>query len=124
MRALHPSGILAPLTIGERTKPVPIHERYPAELELRASGGHRARVAPGARPHRRRDRAGGPEAGRALRVAATRSRDTRPMPASAPRLTNDERKRMLELERENRDLRRPNEMAGSTGGRNELCELL
>jgi len=41
-----------------------------------------------------------------------------------PGLTTDERKRILELERENKDLRRANEMAASTGGRNELCVLL
>ena len=39
-------------------------------------------------------------------------------------LTTEERARMKELERENRELRRANEMAGSTGGRNDLCELL
>src|SRR5664280_540592 len=39
-------------------------------------------------------------------------------------LTSEERVRMRELERENRELRRANEMAGSTGGRNDLCEPL
>ena len=38
--------------------------------------------------------------------------------------TTDERERLKVLERENRELRRANEMAASTGGRNELCELL
>jgi transposase len=41
-----------------------------------------------------------------------------------PGLTTDERGRMKELERENKELRRANEMAVSTGGRNELCEVL
>jgi transposase len=41
-----------------------------------------------------------------------------------PGLTTDERQRMKELEKENKELRRANEMAVSTGGRNELCELL
>jgi transposase len=41
-----------------------------------------------------------------------------------PGLTTDERVRMKELERENFELRRANEMAASTGGRNELCVLL
>ena len=39
-------------------------------------------------------------------------------------LTTDERARLKALEKENRELRRANEMADSTGGRNELCELL
>src|SRR5664280_479756 len=39
-------------------------------------------------------------------------------------LTSEERVRMRELERENRELRRANEMADSAGGRNDLCELL
>ena len=39
-------------------------------------------------------------------------------------LTTEERRRMAELERENRELRRANEMADSTGGRNDLRELL
>ena len=30
---------------------------------------------------------------------------------------------MRELEQENRELRRANEMADSSGGRNEFCEL-
>src|SRR5829696_2103893 len=34
-----------------------------------------------------------------------------------PGVTTDERERMRELERENRELRRANEMAESTGGR-------
>ena len=38
--------------------------------------------------------------------------------------TTDERSRLKALEKENRELRRANEMADSTGGRNELCELL
>jgi transposase len=41
-----------------------------------------------------------------------------------PGLTTDERERLKVLERENFELRRANEMAASTGGRNELCELL
>ena len=41
-----------------------------------------------------------------------------------PGLTTDERARMKELEREHFELRRANEMAGSTGGCNEFCELL
>jgi transposase len=39
-------------------------------------------------------------------------------------LTTEERARMKELEREVRELRRANEMAGSTGDRNDLCEPL
>src|SRR5664279_3055262 len=39
-------------------------------------------------------------------------------------LTSEERERMKLLERENRELRRANEMADSAGGRNDLCELL
>jgi transposase len=38
--------------------------------------------------------------------------------------TTDERQKLKELEREVRELRRANEMAGSTGGSNEFCELL
>jgi len=38
-----------------------------------------------------------------------------------PGLTTDERARIRALERENRELRRANEMAGSSGGRNDLC---
>jgi transposase len=41
-----------------------------------------------------------------------------------PGLTTDERARMEQLERENKELRRANEPAGSGGGRNEFCELL
>jgi transposase len=39
-------------------------------------------------------------------------------------LTTDEKARLKALEKEVRELRRANEMADSTGGRNELCELL
>jgi transposase len=39
-------------------------------------------------------------------------------------VTTEDRNRMRELERENKELRRANEMADSTGGRNELCKLL
>ena len=39
-------------------------------------------------------------------------------------LTTSERERLKQLERENRELRRANEMAHSDGGRNERCELL
>src|SRR5665647_1884009 len=38
-------------------------------------------------------------------------------------LTTEERARMKELERENRELRRANEMAGSSRHRNESCEM-
>ncbi len=38
-----------------------------------------------------------------------------------PGLTTDERTRLRELERENRELRRANAMAGSGGGSNDLC---
>ena len=41
-----------------------------------------------------------------------------------PGLTTDERQKLKELEKENKELRRANEMAYSTGGRNEFCELL
>lgn len=41
-----------------------------------------------------------------------------------PGLTTDERAKLKELERENKELKRANEMAVSTGGRNELCVLL
>ena len=41
-----------------------------------------------------------------------------------PGLTTDERKKLQDLEKEVRELRRANEMADSTGGCNELCELL
>ena len=41
--------------------------------------------------------------------------DARPGPSRA------ERSRIAELERENKELRRANEMAGSGGGRNDLC---
>ena len=37
-----------------------------------------------------------------------------------PGLSTDERARMRELEREVKELRRANEMAGSSGGRNDL----
>jgi transposase len=40
-----------------------------------------------------------------------------------PGLTTDERARMKALERENKELRRANEMAGSTGERNESCGM-
>ena len=39
-------------------------------------------------------------------------------------VTTDDRQRIVEFEREIRELRRANEMAVSTGGRNELCVLL
>ena len=38
-----------------------------------------------------------------------------------PRLTTDERAKMKDLEREVKELRRANEMAGSGGERNDLC---
>ena len=41
-----------------------------------------------------------------------------------PGLTTDEREQMKDLRREVKELRRANEMAGSGGGCNELCELL
>lgn len=41
-----------------------------------------------------------------------------------PGLTTDERVKMRQLEREVKELRRANEMADSSGRRNELCELL
>ncbi|MGO3846011.1 transposase, partial [Agrococcus casei] len=39
-------------------------------------------------------------------------------------VSTSEAQRVRELEQENRELRRANEMADSTGGRNEFCELL
>lgn len=56
-----------------------------------------------------------------LRVWVRRAQDDGGL---RPGLTTDERKRLKELEKENRDLRRANEMADSTGRRNELGELL
>lgn len=41
-----------------------------------------------------------------------------------PGTTTDDATRLAELEREVRELRRANEMAGSSGGSNEFCELL
>lgn len=41
-----------------------------------------------------------------------------------PGTTTDDAIRLAELEREVRELRRANEMAGSSGGSNEFCELL
>ena len=41
-----------------------------------------------------------------------------------PGTTTDDATRLVELERENRELRRANAMAGSSGGSNEFCELL
>ena len=41
-----------------------------------------------------------------------------------PGLTTSEQQRIAELERENRELRRANDMADSSGRRNELCEAL
>ena len=41
-----------------------------------------------------------------------------------PGVTTEQQRRIAELERENGELRRANEMADSTGGRNELCEPL
>lgn len=38
--------------------------------------------------------------------------------------TTDDGQRIKQLEAENRELKRANEMADSTGGRNEFCELL
>jgi transposase len=38
-----------------------------------------------------------------------------------PGVTTAEGERIRRLERENRELRRANEMAGSGGGRNDLC---
>jgi transposase len=38
-----------------------------------------------------------------------------------PGVTSDERARIKALEREVKELRRANEMADSTGGRNDLC---
>ena len=39
-------------------------------------------------------------------------------------LTTEERAELVELRKKNRELERANDMADSTGGRNELCELL
>ena len=39
-------------------------------------------------------------------------------------VTTDERERLKQLEHENRELRRANEMAESSGRCNEFCELL
>ena len=41
-----------------------------------------------------------------------------------PGVTTTDSSRIAELERENRELRRANEMAGSGGGRNDLCVYL
>ncbi len=41
-----------------------------------------------------------------------------------PGTATGEAQRLAELERENRELRRSNALAGSSGGRNEFCELL
>ena len=41
-----------------------------------------------------------------------------------PGTTTSDAQRLVELERENRELRRSNAMADSSGGRNEFCELL
>ena len=41
-----------------------------------------------------------------------------------PGTTTDDARRLAELEREVRELRRANEMADSSGGRKEFCELL
>ena len=38
-----------------------------------------------------------------------------------PGTTTDAAQRLAELERENRELKRANEMADSSGGRNDLC---
>jgi transposase-like protein len=43
---------------------------------------------------------------------------------SRPGITTGEAERIKELERENKELRRANEMADSTGRCNVLCELL
>ena len=40
-----------------------------------------------------------------------------------PGTTTDDAQRLAELERENRELRRANEMADSSGQRNESCEM-
>lgn len=42
----------------------------------------------------------------------------------APGTTTADTQKIADLEREVRELRRANEMADSTGGRNEFCELL
>jgi transposase len=41
-----------------------------------------------------------------------------------PGTTTEDKERIAELEKEVRELRRANSMAGSRGGRNEFCELL
>jgi transposase len=41
-----------------------------------------------------------------------------------PGVTSTEHDELVELRKEVKELRRSNDMAGSTGGRNELCELL
>ena len=41
-----------------------------------------------------------------------------------PGLTTEEQEELKRLRKENFELRRSNDMADSTGGRNELCELL
>ena len=41
-----------------------------------------------------------------------------------PGATTDDANRLAELERENRELRRANHTADTSGGRKELCELL
>jgi transposase len=58
-----------------------------------------------------------PEALRTWVQRAERDEGLRPGPTTA------EAARVAELEREVRELRRANQMADSTGGRNEFCEL-
>ncbi|WP_423126212.1 transposase [Kocuria palustris] len=41
-----------------------------------------------------------------------------------PETTTSDAQRLAELEKEERELRRANSMADSSGGRKELCELL
>jgi transposase len=114
---------LEALTLRERIEPMPTKKQYPPELRERAV----AMVLEWRRERNRTD-GGLNEVAEKLGVHPESVRSwlkCRQIDAGErPGLTTDERKRIVELERENKDLRLANEMAASTGGRNELCVLL
>jgi transposase len=103
---------LEALTLGERIEPMPTNKQYPPELRERA-------VAMVLEWRRQRNRTDGGlnEVAEKLGVHPESVRNwlkRRQIDAGErPGLTTDERKRMVELEREIKDLRRANEILKS-----------
>jgi transposase len=103
---------LEALTLGERMEPMPTHKKYPPELKERAV----AMVLEWRREHDRKNGGIEPVAQKlGVHTESVRNWVKRHQvdAGERPGLSTDERKRMLELERENRDLRRANEILKS-----------